>query len=133
MPVTPDNPPLFGYASIRINEWVDEEHDNYYIIFDAYSEERKIPEGVSYNLSTNTLSVTDVDMPAAAIYINMMGDDFKLKVTGTCNFRGIDVINYGYNTSVTITGTGTLNLNADKKGDTPYYVYNGGENQFLNI
>ena len=44
MPVTPDNPPLFGYASITINEGVDEEHDNYYIIFDAYSGERKIPE-----------------------------------------------------------------------------------------
>lgn len=133
MPVTPDNPPLFGYASIRINEWVDEQTNSNYLVFDAHSDERNAPEGVSYNLTANTLSVTDVNMPAAYLNIYMMGDDFKLKVTGTCNFRGIDVINYGYNTSVTITGTGTLNLNADKKGDTTYYVYNGGENQFLNI
>ncbi|MEE0844337.1 MAG: hypothetical protein U0L75_08405, partial [Ruminococcus sp.] len=113
MPVTPDYPPLFGYATIRINEWVDEEHDNYYIIFDAHSDERNAPEGVSYNLTANTLSVTDVNMPAAYLDIFMMGDDFKLKVTGTCNLRGMTVTNYGYSTSVTITGTGTLNLNAD--------------------
>ena len=133
MPVTQGKEPIFGYASIRIDEWVDEQHDKNYLIFDAHSDETDCPEGVSYSLATNTLSIKDVDMPAAALNIFMMGDDFKLKVTGTCNLRGVNIINYGYSTSVTITGTGTLNLNKDKKVESAYYVYNGGEKQFLNI
>lgn len=43
-----------------------------------------------------------------------MGDNFKIKVNGTCNIGQLSVLGYGYGGSLRITGKGTLNINKNK-------------------
>ena len=43
-----------------------------------------------------------------------MGDNFKVKVNGTCNIGQLSVWGYGYGGSLRITGKGTLNINKNK-------------------
>ena len=72
------------------------------------------PKGVKYNKKTNTLTITKYSNKKASVEANEMGDNFKVKVNGTCNIGQLSVWGYGYGGSLRITGKGTLNINKNK-------------------
>ena len=51
-----------------------------------------------------------------------MGDNFKIKVSGTCNVGKIFVWGFGYGGSLRITGKGTLNINKGKPFDCAVFM-----------
>ena len=70
--------------------------------------------GIRYNRTTNTLTLNEVNAPYLRLFTNVMGDDFKIEVTGTCALGQITVWGDGYGGNVTFTGTGTLSVNASE-------------------
>lgn len=72
------------------------------------------PKGVKYSKKTNTLTLTKYSGKNAVIEANEMGDNFKIKISGTCNVGKILVWGFGYGGSLRITGKGTLNINKGK-------------------
>lgn len=72
------------------------------------------PKGIKYNKKTNTLTITKYSNKKASVEANEMGDNFKVKVNGTCNIGQLSVLGYGYGGSLRITGKGTLNINKNK-------------------
>ena len=86
--------------------------------YTVYSCDSKVktsaPKGVKYNKKTNTLTITKYSNKKASVEANEMGDNFKVKVNGTCNIGQLSVWGYGYGGSLRITGKGTLNINKNK-------------------
>ena len=80
------------------------------------------PKGVKYNKKTNTLTLTKYSGKNAVIEANEMGDNFKIKVSGTCNVGKILVWGFGYGGSLRITGKGTLNINKGKPFDCAVFM-----------
>ena len=72
------------------------------------------PKGIKYNKKTNTLTITKYSNKKASVEANEMGDNFKIKVNGTCNIGQLSVLGYGYGGSLRLTGKGTLNINKNK-------------------
>ena len=72
------------------------------------------PKGIKYNKKTNTLTITKYSNKKASVEANEMGDNFKVKVNGTCNIGQLSVLGYGYGGSLRLTGKGTLNINKNK-------------------
>lgn len=68
-------------------------------------------EGVTYNRSTNTLTIYNLSATNMVLETNVMGDDFTLKVLGDCNIGQIKVWGDGYGGTLNIEGTGTLTVN----------------------
>ncbi|MDO5156487.1 MAG: hypothetical protein Q4D51_11035 [Eubacteriales bacterium] len=66
--------------------------------------------GFSYDLATNTITMTNVNMPLAVLNINEFGDDLKICVVGDNALGEILVWGYGYGGSLEITGSGSLTL-----------------------
>lgn len=71
--------------------------------------------GATYDLASNTLTLTDFDHPELAMSTNMMGDDFKLKIVGDCSLSMMYVWGWMYGGSLDIQGDGTLTINEAKK------------------
>lgn len=86
--------------------------------YTVYSCDSKVktsaPKGVKYNKKTNTLTITKYSNKKASVEANEMGDNFKVKVNGTCNIGQLSVWGYGYGGSLRLTGKGTLNINKNK-------------------
>lgn len=82
-------------------------------------------EGVSYDLATNTLTLTDFNHPELNLSSNMMGDDFTIAVEGECALRMILCWGWGYGGSLKIDGSGSLTL--DKDSDTTSAIYLNAE------
>lgn len=74
-------------------------------------------KGVTYDLSSNTLTIKDFN-GKYELTVSAMGEDFKLNVVGINDFLGIYVEGYSYKTNMTFTGNGTLILNKDKDGNS---------------
>lgn len=68
--------------------------------------------GASYDLSTNTVTITNFNHPELGFSANMMGDDLKLKIVGNCVLANIIVYGWGYGGSLSIIGDGTLTIDA---------------------
>ena len=79
-------------------------------------------QGVTYDKSTNTITLQDYDGKNKAIITNEMGDDLKVNVIGTNHIRQLYAYGYGYGGSVTLTGDGTLLINEDKASISPIYL-----------
>ena len=75
------------------------------------------PKGVRYSKKTNTLTLTKYGSKKAVIEANEMGNNFKIKISGTCNIGQLNVLGFGYGGSLRITGKGTLNINKGKPFD----------------
>lgn len=72
--------------------------------------ERGDIEGVTYDESTNTLTIENV-MSEELLDINLMGNGFKLRVEGQNRLGAIRVWGFYYGGSLTVTGTGSLTVN----------------------
>ena len=67
----------------------------------------------AYDAKTNTLTLTN--FTADLLDINLMGNGFKIKLTGDNSIGSITVWGASYGGSVTFTGDGKLTVNKDKK------------------
>ena len=79
-------------------------------IFSDNKVKNEVP-GAVYDRATNTLTLTNFNKPNYGLQMNMMGDDFKIKVVGECALAGVVSYGYGWGCSVTLTGDGTLTVN----------------------
>ena len=70
--------------------------------------------GVTYDISTNTLTLDNYRNEKACFEIKSMGDDFKIEVKGYCDVTRINVDSYNWGGSLTITGDGTLDINRER-------------------
>ncbi len=82
------------------------------IVYAAYSNATKgeTPRGASYDLATNTLTLTDFK-GKYVIEANAMGDDFTIRVVGECEVAYILVWGSGYGGNLTLSGSGHLVVN----------------------
>ncbi|MBQ7500772.1 MAG: S-layer homology domain-containing protein [Clostridia bacterium] len=75
------------------------------------------PDGIDYDLATNTLTITNIDMTSYLLETVMMGDDFKVVVKGNCGIGSIAVFDWSWGGSLDIEGDGTLTVNKNKVFD----------------
>ena len=78
-----------------------------------------VPEGVSYDRDTNTLTLNNVD--GGHLDVNLMGNGFKLKLVGKNTLRSITVWGFHYGGSMLITGGGQLKV-SDPDGEYEYGI-----------
>lgn len=70
-------------------------------------------DGILYDGETNTLYLDDFDQPQASIYLNHMGNGFRISVKGDCH---VGCISTGFSgTSITFCGSGTLTVNEQEQ------------------
>lgn len=91
--------------------------------------------GASYDLASNTLTLTNVSMPDNYLFIWYMGDDFKLNIVGECELGMIYVSNEAnfHSTSLNIVGTGTLTVNQKEDFDNGIRMYSDGDNSVMHL
>ncbi len=77
------------------------------------------PDGLDYDKTTNTLTMTNFSSSFSSITGTNMGDDFTINVQGKNIFKSMSFSTYDYNNSVTITGTGSLTLNKNQQFNGP--------------
>ena len=118
----------------------------YEILFGVDKVSNDAVTGVSYDPATNTLSLNNFRRPDVSLYASMMGDDFTVKVTGSCELEQIEVstlnywemiagkqLNFPWGGSLNITGTGTLTVNKTKKQPWGITLWAEGADARLNI
>ncbi len=105
----------FGDYYLAYISVYDVETDSGFRLYDPNAEVSQPPDGISYDLATNTITLDNFKKPTTEIYTNMMGDDLRLTINGECELGRILVYGDGYGGSLTIEGTGSLTVNADKK------------------
>ena len=104
---------LYNYDGAPVN----------YGVFNNNTIDNEAIKGASYDRKTNTLTLKDFNHPELHLETNMMGDDFKLKVSGACSLSTISVWGDGYGGSLLITGSGTLNVNTDSAANYAVTLY----------
>ena len=98
----------------------DEQTDAQYIL----------PEGVSYDAASNTLSLTDFNAPTANLVLTMMGGDFKIRLSGSSSLASVRSESMGRGGSITFCGDGALEINS---AETAVLVRAGGAADFVRI
>ena len=88
--------------------------------------------GVSYNKASNTLSLNNYNS-SDVIETNVMGDDFKINVIGSCSVGQIRIWGDHYGGSLTIDGSGTLTVNQSKRYDNAIVLYAEESNSSLSF
>ncbi|MBR2583219.1 MAG: hypothetical protein IKD61_07480 [Oscillospiraceae bacterium] len=89
-----------------------------------------LPEGVSYDSSSNTLSLTNFNAPTANLVLTMMGADFKIRLSGSNALASICSESKGRGGSVTLCGDGSLELAG---GESAILVRAGGAPDFVRV
>ena len=112
MPDQTDGDEVYSLAWIR-----GVEQDAEFAFFANNTVNNNAYPGISYNKQTNTLTLTNVDAPQLTISANVMGDDFKIAVNGTCALSRITIWGDGYGGNLTFTGNGTLTVNEETMYD----------------
>ena len=104
-----------------------------------------VVKGVTYDLETNTLTLDNFRRPDVYLSVTMMGDDFTIRVIGSCELKEIEISSVTYygekdeplqwGGSATITGTGTLTVNKEKSKDVLWGIslWAEGSDARLNI
>ena len=90
-----------------------------------------LPEGVSYDAASNTLSLTDFSAPSAVLSLTMMGGDFKIRLSGSSSLAAIRSDSMGWGGSLTFTGDGSLTVVNDS--GTAITVNAGGAADFVRV
>ena len=93
--------------------------DEFHNIWSRDGEDIEMINGISYNEETNTLTLTDVNMPDYFIVTNEMGDDFKIELIGDNRLLFLYTYGYGWGGSLELTGNGNLTLNEKKTAECP--------------
>ena len=124
-----NGPAKVPYAFINVSEEAADFGGRVYENYETYND---LVEGVTYDKDSNTLTLENVD-GKNIIGINMMGDDFKLKVVGENNITAIVVWGDAYSANLTITGDGTLNVNKDKTFESAIRVIAEGTDPVITI
>lgn len=126
MPVQASNGPCiegdFAFANIQLNDTV---------VFSA--NEQNAVDGVSYDQASNTLTLTNYDHPDAALYTNMMGDDFKLNLVGSNKLQNLGIWHGGWGGSLTICGSGSLTVNENRKNSDGIELFAEGGKSLLTV
>ena len=126
MPVQASNGPCiegeFAFANIQLNDTV---------VFSA--NEKNTVDGVSYDQTSNTLTLTNYDHPDAALYTNMMGDDFKLNLVGSNKLQNLGIWHGGWGGSLTICGSGSLTVNENRKNPDGIELFAEGGKSLLTV
>ena len=84
-------------------------------------------KGAVYDKKTNTLTLTNCNMPDYMLSMNMMGDNFKIKLVGSSHIGMLCAWGYGYGGSVEIIGDGKLYVNEELR----CYSITAGRNKVL--
>ena len=88
-------------------------------------------EGLSYNESTNTLTMRNFKSKEFGLLCGNMGDDFRIKLVGSNELAFLSYISESnYNTNLTIAGKGSLVVNKSRNFDG---IYGGSELYGLNM
>ena len=119
------------YAFVNLYQ-TNEEMGITHIFYDNKADNTAV-KGVTYDRATNTLTLKNVKLPGIGISANMMGEDFKIKVEGECEFDVIYVYADFYGGNLTITGSGTLTVNKGKEFDAGISLVAEGTDAKLNI
>ena len=80
-------------------------------------------EGISYELSSNTLTLNNVNLQNACLITNEMGDDFKVNLVGDNHLDAVIIWGYGYGGTLELTGNGSLTLNEELNEGSPVILY----------
>ncbi len=95
--------------------------------------EQNAVDGVSYDQASNTLTLTNYDHPDAALYTNMMGDDFKLNLVGSNKLQNLGIWHGGWGGSLTICGSGSLTVNENRKNSDGIELFAEGGKSLLTV
>ena len=90
-------------------------------------------DGVSYDQTSNTLTLTNYDHPDVALYTNMMGDDFKLNLVGSNKLQNLGIWHGGWGGSLTICGSGSLTVNENRKNPDGIELFAEGGKSLLTV
>ena len=74
------------------------------------------PQGVEYDRSTNTLTLSDLGGAAMRLELVMMGSDFKIRLCGSSSLESIRSASMGWGGSIEFCGEGSLVVSC---GDGP--------------
>jgi hypothetical protein len=80
-------------------------------------------EGISYELSSNTLTLNNVNLQNACLITNEMGDDFKVNLVGDNHLDAVIIWGDGYGGTLELTGNGSLTLNEELNEGSPVILY----------
>ncbi|MBQ5995741.1 MAG: S-layer homology domain-containing protein [Clostridia bacterium] len=100
-----------------------DEHEGTGAVYSENTVHNDAVAGATYDLESNTLTLSNYKHPENGLSVNMMGDDFKLEIVGECELCNIAVWGDGWGGSITITGTGTLTVNKDSKIDSAIVLF----------
>lgn len=90
-------------------------------------------KGAVYDKSTNTLTLTNCNMPDYRLTTNMMGDNFKIKLVGTSHIGMLSAWGDFYGGSVEIIGDGKLYVNEQQKMSSAVLLQPEGTKSYFRI
>lgn len=98
--------------------------EDYYIYYDGDIDNSAL-EGVTYDLETNTLTLSNLKT-SNRLVVEDMGDDFKINLIGDNEVAYVDCrSDYDFGCNLHFTGYGSLTANKDRNSSRAIVVYNG--------
>lgn len=112
----------------------NDENPVYGSLYSYFEEDITTIEGMSYDLETNTLTITDFNNPDIQINANEMGEDFTIELVGENHLQALTIWGFGYGAGLEITGNGSLMLNENRQwGRSPVRIEGEGANGFVHV
>lgn len=90
-------------------------------IYEPKTVHNDVLEGVTYDKSTNTLTIENLKTNLS-LAVNEMGEDFKINLVGENEIPYIIIYGYGYGGNVEFTGNGSLTVNKDKNSEIGIFI-----------
>ncbi len=98
--------------------------EDYYIYYDGDINNSAL-EGVTYDLETNTLTLSNLKT-SNRLVVEDMGDDFKINLIGDNEVAYVDCrSDYDFGCNLHFTGYGSLTANKDRNSSRAIVVFNG--------
>lgn len=107
-------------SNIELN---DPSKDEWNSIYNTWDSEFSKVKGVTYDKKINTLTLSKYVNPNAELRIYEMGDDFKIKISGTNEIKSIEANSDAWGCSIEVSGTGTLTINKKREMDSAIRIY----------